>query len=75
VAKYSTISVPVGVKKLLERAKGGEEWGEFMLRLLTEVQRLKGERAFEELAETLSEDDLKAIVDSSKEFRERFAFR
>jgi predicted CopG family antitoxin len=75
VAKYSTISVPVGVKKLLEKAKGGEEWGEFILRLYNEVQRLKGERAFEELAETLSEEDFKAIVESSKEFRERFAFR
>jgi hypothetical protein len=36
---------------------------------------LKSKKAFEELTETLTEEDLKAITESSKEFRERFAFR
>jgi hypothetical protein len=73
--KYATISVPVDVKNLLEKAKGKEEWGEFILKLYTEVQRLKSKKAFEELTEILTEEDLKAITESSKEFRERFAFR
>ncbi|MEM2815566.1 MAG: antitoxin VapB family protein [Candidatus Bathyarchaeia archaeon] len=75
MTEYSTISVPVNIKKILEKAKGDEEWGEFILRLYTEAQRLKGEKAFKELTKTLSEDDLKAIVESSRRFRERFAFR
>ncbi|MEM2213208.1 MAG: antitoxin VapB family protein [Candidatus Nezhaarchaeales archaeon] len=75
MTKYATISVPVEVKKVLEKAKGDMEWGVFILRLYTEVQRLRGMRAFEELIKTLSEDDLKAIAESSREFRERFTFR
>ncbi|MEM2889591.1 MAG: antitoxin VapB family protein [Candidatus Bathyarchaeia archaeon] len=75
MTEYSTISVPVNVKKVLEKAKGNEEWGEFILKLYTEAQRLKGKKAFEELTKTLSEDDLKAITESSRTFRERFAFR
>lgn len=72
---YVTISVPEEVKKLLEKAKGKDEWGSFLLKLYTEVKRLKSEKAFKELANTLTDDDLKAIIKSSKEFRERFELR
>ena len=75
LTKYATISVPVDVKNLLEKAKGKEEWGEFILKLYTETQRLKSKKAFEELTKILTEEDLKAITESSKEFRDRFAFR
>ena len=75
MGKYATISVPVEVKRVLEKAKGGDEWGEFLLNLYAEVKRLKSKRAFEELAGTLTEEDLKAILESSREFRERFTFR
>jgi len=75
LGKYATISVPVEVKRVLEKAKGGDEWGEFLLNLYAEVKRLKSKRAFEELAGTLTEEDLKAILESSREFRERFTFR
>jgi predicted CopG family antitoxin len=75
LGKYVTISVPVDVKKLLEKAKGRDEWGSFLLKLYTEVKRLKSKKAFEELASTLTDQDLKAIIESSKEFRKRFAFR
>jgi len=70
-----TISVPVDVKKLLEKAKGRDEWGSFLLKLYVEVKRFKSIKAFEELTSTLTDEDLKAIIDSSREFRERFAFR
>ena len=70
-----TISVPVDVKKLLEKAKGRDEWGSFLLKLYVEVKRFKSRKAFEELTSTLTDEDLKAIIDSSREFRERFAFR
>jgi predicted CopG family antitoxin len=69
---YETISVPTDVKKLLERAKGEDEWGRFLLNLYLEAKRLKSKRAFEELSNMLNEEDLKAISESSKEFRERF---
>jgi len=36
---------------------------------------LKSKKAFDELANTLTDEYLKAIIESSKEFRERFAFR
>jgi len=73
--RYATISVPADVKHLLEKAKGRDEWGKFLLDLYAEVERLKRKEAFEELANTITEEDLKAILESSKEFRERFAFR
>jgi hypothetical protein len=31
--RYSTISVPEEVKRILERAKGEREWGPFLLEL------------------------------------------
>jgi len=73
--RYVTISVPQDVKRLLEKAKGRDEWGSFLLKLYAEVKRLKSKKAFEELASTLTDEDLKAIIESSKEFRERFKFR
>ena len=75
MGKYTTISVPSDVKKLLEKAKGRDEWGKFLLNLYAEVKRLKSKKAFEELTNTLTDEDLKNILESSKEFRERFAFR
>jgi predicted CopG family antitoxin len=75
LGKYVTISVPADVKRLLEKVKGRDEWGKFLLNLYGEVKRLKSKRAFEELASTLTDEDLKAILESSKELRERFAFR
>jgi predicted CopG family antitoxin len=75
LTEYATISVPTDVKKRLEKAKGKKEWGEFLLELYTETQRLKSEKAFQKLTEALTEGELKAIAESSKEFREMFAFR
>jgi predicted CopG family antitoxin len=75
LTKYATISVPADIKNLLEKAKGKKEWGEFILNLYTETQRLKRKKAFRELTEILTEKELKTITESSKEFRERFAFR
>ncbi len=75
MSKYATISVPVEVKASLEKAKGEREWGEFLLEMCTEGQRLKGKKAFEELKQLLSKEDLKAIRKSSKEFRENFKLR
>jgi len=75
LGRYVTISVPADVKKLLEKVKGRDEWGKFLLNLYAEVKRLKSKRAFEELASTLTDEDLKAILESSKEFREGFTFR
>ena len=75
MGKYVTISVPADIKKVLEEAKGENEWGEFLLNLYAEVKRLRSEEAFKQLARTLTDKDLKAIIESSKEFRKRFAFR
>jgi hypothetical protein len=75
LGKYSTISVPTDVKNLLGKAKGNDEWGEFLLSLYAEAKRLKSKKAFEELADMLTTKDLDAMLDSSKELRKRFEFR
>jgi hypothetical protein len=75
LTEYATISVPVEVKKRLEKAKGKKEWGAFLLELYTETRLLKSKKAFQELTETLSVEDLEVIAESSKEFREKFTFR
>ena len=75
VKKYSTISVPTEIKSRLETTKGKQEWGEFILKLYNEAHRLKSKKAFEKLTETLTEEDLKTMTKSSKEFREKFEFR
>ena len=75
LAKYSTISVPADVKKLLEKAKGDNEWGEYLVSLYAEAKRLKSKKAFDELAKTLTDKDLNVTRESSKEFRERFKLR
>ena len=75
MARYATISVPAEVKRALEHAKGKREWGEFLLNLYNEVKKLKSKRAFEELVSSLTEKDLEVMLESSREFRERFTFR
>ena len=73
--KYATISVPVDVKKVLEKVRGREEWGKFLFNLYIEVKSLRSKKAFEQLASTLTDEDLKTIFESSREFRKRFRFR
>lgn len=74
MTKYSTISIPVDVKKRLEKVKGKKEWGKFILDLYDEAQKLKSKKAFNELSEIVTEEDLETIEKSSKEFREKFVF-
>jgi len=74
MSKYATISVPVDVKKRLEKAKGDKEWGDFLLELYTERRLLKSKKAFEEVASLLTAEDLKSMTESSEEFREKFNF-
>ena len=73
MSKYATISVPSDVKKRLEKAKGNKEWGDFLLELYTERKLLKSKKAFEEAAKLLTDEELKAIGESSEEFKEKFA--
>jgi len=75
MTKYATISVPVEVKTRLEKIKGDKEWGEFLMEMCNEGQRLKGKEAFEELRELLTKDDREIIRRSSREFRENFILR
>ncbi len=71
--KYVTISVPEHVKRKLEKVKGSMEWGEFLLKLYEDYEKLKRERKFMELADLLDENDLKRIEEESKNFRKRFS--
>ena len=75
MGEYATISVPVKVKEILKRIKGEDEWGRFLLHLCEEVERLRRKEAFKELASTLSDEELKRVLDSEREFRQRFKLR
>ena len=75
MVKYVTISVPERVKKILEKAKGEEEWGVFLLRIYEEYRRLRKMVAFKELRRMLTEEDLDSIEKSVKEFRKNFRLR
>jgi predicted CopG family antitoxin len=70
--KYVTISVPERVKKMLEKGKGDRDWGEYLMHLYKELERLKRERSFERLASTLNEEEIEEIRRSSLEFRRGF---
>lgn len=73
--RYATISVPVEVKRILEKVKGDREWGEFLIWLYEEVKKLRGKSSFRELAEILSEEELENILKGSQKFRKRFALK
>jgi len=75
VARYATISVPVEVKRLLERDKGDETWGSYLLKLYREALVSRRERAFRELVRLLTEEDLRRIGEESVRFRESFRLR
>ena len=72
MAKYATISVPEHVKIKLEKLKGNRDWGEFLLKLCEEYEKLKREKSFIELIKLLNDEDLKRIEEESKEFRRNF---
>ena len=71
MSNYSTISVPGYVKKTLEEAKGDKDWGSYLLELYAEADKARRSNAFNKLANILTDDDLRSIEDSSKEFREK----
>jgi len=73
--KYVTISVLREVKELLEKEKGDRDWSEFLLELYREAKLSRAREAFRELKELLDEKDLEEILESSREFRERFRLR
>ncbi len=73
--KYVTISIPMDVKKRLEKLKGNMEWGAFLLKLCEEYERCVREKAFRELIELFDEVDLESIEASMKEFRRHFKLR
>ena len=75
MSKYVTISVPVEVKERLEKAKGNKEWGEFLLELYNERRFLKSKKSFDELANFLTKEDIKAMAESSSELRQKFALK
>ena len=61
MGKYSDISVPIEVKKCLQREKGSETWGDFLLEKCLEYRKLRDKEAFEELRRLLTNKDLRAI--------------
>ena len=73
--KYATISIRREVKELLEKEKGDRDWSEYLIELYKEAKTSRTRKAFEELKKLLTDEDLKNILESSKEFRKRFKLR
>ena len=57
------------------REKGDRDWSEFLLELYREAKLSKAREAFRQLRQLLDEKDLEGILESSREFRERFRLR
>jgi hypothetical protein len=70
--KYAKIRVPAQIKAQLQKGKGNQTWGNYLKELNTEHRLLKSKKAFQELTSLLTEDDVKAMAESSKKFRENF---
>ncbi|MCD6357177.1 MAG: hypothetical protein J7L75_01205 [Thermoproteales archaeon] len=60
---------------MLEKDKGDETRGSYLLKLYRQAKIARRERAFRELRELLSEEDLRRIEEESMEFRESFRLR
>lgn len=75
MSKYATITITRKVKEILEREKANRNWSEFLLFMYKEYKRLKMKESFERLRNLLSDDDLKEIEKSYKEFRKSFRLR
>ncbi|MEQ9715816.1 MAG: antitoxin VapB family protein [Candidatus Asgardarchaeia archaeon] len=75
MSKYATITITRKVKKILEKEKENRNWSEFLLFIYEEYKRLKMKESFEKLRNLLSDEDLKEIERSYKEFRRNFRLR
>lgn len=73
--RYVTISVLEEVKKILEEGKGSEDWSSFLLKMYREYEYLRRLESFRKLRDLLSEEDLKRVEESIREFRRRFMLR
>ncbi|MEM2046865.1 MAG: hypothetical protein QXQ21_08255 [Candidatus Jordarchaeales archaeon] len=72
--KYTTIPVLVEVKRILDEARSGREWSEFLLSLLNENKRLQRVLAARSLQERFNLVE-KSVLESHEKFREGFKFR
>ncbi|MCS7364866.1 MAG: antitoxin VapB family protein [archaeon GB-1867-035] len=73
--RYVTISVLEDVKRILEKGKGSEDWSSFLLKIYREYEYLRRLESFRKLRSLLSDEDLREIEESIKEFREKFSLR
>ena len=70
---YVTISISKEVKDFLEKLKRpNEDWSTFLFRLANEYLELKRKEAFNKLSQLLTDEDLRNIEESMKEFRRNF---
>ena len=67
--------MPKKIKEILDKDRGGMDWGEYLLRLYTEAKEKRRREAFEKLRRTLSEEDLERISEEYRKFRKEFSFR
>jgi len=59
----------------LEESKGDREWGEYLLDLVEEIEKMRRLEAFRKLRELLTKEDFENMRESSRRFREEFKLR
>ncbi len=72
--KYTTIPVLVEVKRLLDEARGGKEWSEFLVELLNENRRMRRMLAARNMQERFSAVE-EEVSRSHEEFRRGFRLK
>ena len=71
MGKYVTISVPADVKKLLEKVKGRDEWGKFLLNFKPTITLEDGLTELAEWAKTHGWGAMDLFEKALKELKER----
>ena len=73
--KYTTISISMDVKKMLDNLRGDKNWSEFLRDLVLENMRLKRILAARKIQERFNERVEKSIMESHLAFKKSFRLR
>lgn len=73
--KYTTISISIETKRLLEKRKKNMDWDRFLRSLIERLEELEKIMAAKELEGRFTEDDEKAVIESMLQHKRNIKFR
>jgi len=73
--KYTTISISIETKRLLEKRKKNMDWDRFLRSLIERLEELEKIMAAKELEGRFTEDDEKAAIESMLQHKRNIKFR